>query len=275
MSRRPRNRLQAAYAITLDPNAPRDPRGLPRIFRWSGWKRRQWPAEVIRPGLLLYGFDKRTRRLAVLLKVLRGGTFMYRSLGEFSRRVHALTGLSPSTDDPYWPTLPAGTARPCTGVVVRCRAVKRVDIRWHGRFHRLGWMRLGGGPLEPLAADIGNPSPRRAAFQTTRILRDTGVIRFLKRLHNDTCQLCRTTLRLPDGTRYSEGHHLRPLGAPHSGPDIPGNVVVVCPNCHALCDMGAIRLSRSRIRSRPGHRVGTQFLTYHNVRVFGAKHWAT
>src|SRR2546427_2405003 len=140
MSRRPRNRLQAAYAITLDPNAPRDPRGLPRIFRWSGWKRRQWPAEVIRPGLLLYGFDKRTRRLAVLLKVLRGGTFTYRSLGEFSRRVRALTRLSPSTDDPYWPTLPAATrARPRTGGVVRCRAGKRVDIPRHGRLHKLRW----------------------------------------------------------------------------------------------------------------------------------------
>jgi hypothetical protein len=265
-------RPQAAYAFSLDPAFPAGTRGLPRVFHWSGWKRRHWPAEVIRPGILLYGFDKRTRTLSVLLRVERGGTFTYRSRPEFSRRVRELTGIAPSTADPYWPTLPIlKKGNPCTGIVVKCQAMRQVQIPWRGRFNRLGWERVIVAPFERLGADIGNPSPMRCAFETTRVLRDTAVTRYLKRLHRDTCQVCRKTLRLFDGTAYSEAHHLRPLGKPHNGPDIPPNVIVVCPNCHALCDMGGIQLSASRLRSRPGHEVDPRFLRYHNSRVCGIR----
>ena len=48
----------------------------------------------------------------------------------------------------------------------------------------------------------------------------------LKRLHNFECQFpgCGFVLNLPKGGRYIEAHHLKPLGAPHEGPDSPENL---------------------------------------------------
>jgi hypothetical protein len=124
-----------------------------------------------------------------------------------------------------------------------------------------------------VGADIGNISPGRVRFQITRVVRDTEVTRSLKKLHRNTCQLCRRALYLPDRTKYSEAHHIRPLGKPHNGPDIAANVIVVCPNCHALCDIGGIQLSAPGLRARPGHEVGAEFLEYHNSQIFGVRSW--
>jgi len=51
-----RIRPQAAYAFSLDLPLPTGTRDLPA--HWSGWKRRYWPAAVIRPGILLYGLNR-------------------------------------------------------------------------------------------------------------------------------------------------------------------------------------------------------------------------
>lgn len=53
------------------------------------------------------------------------------------------------------------------------------------------------------------------------------------------------TLILPNGSRYAEGHHIQPLGAPHNGCDVLGNINWLSANHHAACDLGAIRLSLS------------------------------
>jgi predicted restriction endonuclease len=91
--------------------------------------------------------------------------------------------------------------------------------------------------------------------------------RRLKSLHDDRCQLCDTRLEFPAGTSYSEAHHLRPLGRPHNGPDVAANIVVVCPNCHALCDHGALMLVRSTIRACEGHEIEEEFIEYHNRKI--------
>ena len=46
---------------------------------------------------------------------------------------------------------------------------------------------------------------------------------------------------MPTG-RYAEGAHIRPLGYPHDGPDVLGNVLCLCPNDHVRFDYGAIWL---------------------------------
>lgn len=117
---------------------------------------------------------------------------------------------------------------------------------------------------EPAGEDVANPPTRFKDVQVRRIVRDTKLIRLLKRLHEDRCQLCATQLRLVDGRSYSEGHHLQPLGGEHRGPDVAENVIVVCPNCHALCDLASVTLSRAKIRAHPDHSLGTAFLDYHN-----------
>lgn len=37
-----------------------------------------------------------------------------------------------------------------------------------------------------------------------------------------------------------EGAHVRALGTPHHGPDIPANMLCLCPNCHVQFDNGAL-----------------------------------
>ncbi len=123
----------------------------------------------------------------------------------------------------------------------------------------------------PTSIDLAPPEdqqeddqPRSRLTETYRILRDTGLARTLKEVHDDRCQICGETLRLRDGTRYSEAHHIRPLGRPHYGPDVEANILVLCPNHHALCDLKAIELDTRNLKLHPEHKVAERFIDYHN-----------
>ncbi len=105
--------------------------------------------------------------------------------------------------------------------------------------------------------------------QTTyRVLRDSRLARDLKDLHGGACQLCGDSICLPSGNTYSEAHHLIPLGRPHNGPDVAGNIVVLCPNHHVKLDYGLIPLSRERLSERAGHTVNEASIDYHNQEIF-------
>jgi hypothetical protein len=114
-----------------------------------------------------------------------------------------------------------------------------------------------------IAVDIEEP-PARAHALVTRVIRDTSLVQRLKQLHDDRCQRCGVRLETGPTMAYSEAHHVRPLGAPHKGPDIDANVVVVCPNCHALLDLCAVELDLGELRQHPEHKVGAAYLAYHN-----------
>lgn len=77
--------------------------------------------------------------------------------------------------------------------------------------------------------------PPRVPVTTNRILRDIEVVREVKRLYKNTCQICRAQLLTATGP-YSEAAHIKPLGAPHYGPDQLSNVLCLCPNCHKRFD---------------------------------------
>jgi hypothetical protein len=125
----------------------------------------------------------------------------------------------------------------------------------------------------PSAVDLpgGNDQPDRIVTTTYRILRDTELARKVKLLHRDLCQICGQTVLLDGQTTYSEAHHIRPLGMPHNGPDVPGNVIVLCPNHHVLCDYGAIALRLEELRSVDGHSVSPEFIDYHNSKIVGRR----
>ncbi len=130
--------------------------------------------------------------------------------------------------------------------------------------------RLTGIKLPPLPTpqvhDLEAPSAARVQTTVSRIIRDTQLSRRVKLLHEYKCQIltCEYTIVLADGSHYSEGHHVQPLGEPHNGPDILENIVCLCPNHHAACDLGAIRLASVELRQVVGHAVGQKFLDYHN-----------
>jgi hypothetical protein len=124
-------------------------------------------------------------------------------------------------------------------------------------------------PPSPQARDLAEP-PDRVLTTTYRVLRDTELARRVKELHQCRCQLCseRIDLRDRDGY-YAEGHHVQPLGQPHNGPDVMGNIMCVCPNCHAKLDFGAIPLEPALVR-RAGHHVVEQaYIDYHNLVIYG------
>lgn len=126
----------------------------------------------------------------------------------------------------------------------------------------------GAFPDAPQAFDLLLEPTLREAVTTYRILRDTELAKRVKALHQYACQLCGHSILLPDGTKYAEAHHIRPLGEPHRGPDILANIVCLCPNHHAELDYGARDLSLDELQATEGHVVETQFIDYHKQNIY-------
>ena len=118
----------------------------------------------------------------------------------------------------------------------------------------------------PTAIDlpVGTAEPEREYTTTYRVLRDTNLARKLKLLHKNCCQICDLTIKLPNGKCYSEAHHIIPLGKPHNGPDNAGNIIVLCPNHHVMCDYGVIELDLNKIKQVLGHIISKNSIKYHN-----------
>jgi putative restriction endonuclease len=116
--------------------------------------------------------------------------------------------------------------------------------------------------------EVPSEAPRR---ETTvlRIVRDTKQARRIKELYDYRCQICGIRLEGLAGP-YAEGAHIRPLGAPHHGPDTPGNILCLCPNHHVLLDHGGVGIGedlsligvRGRLTVRPRHHLSQDHLRY-------------
>lgn len=122
-------------------------------------------------------------------------------------------------------------------------------------------------PPTPRPPDAVKP-PERVEARTYRVLRDTQMALRVKALHRHECQVCGTTINLPDGRRYAEAHHIQPLGGPHNGPDVPENLLCLCPNHHAEFDYGVRPLEIGTLRQAPGHQVGDQYVAHHNDLIY-------
>jgi len=92
----------------------------------------------------------------------------------------------------------------------------------------------------PIAYDNEQP-PERIDSVVSRVVRNTTAANALKSKYNFKCQVCGLSLPYGDGQLYIEVHHLRPLGHPHDGPDNESNMLVWCPNHHALFDLAVPR----------------------------------
>ncbi|MFE6481436.1 YDG/SRA domain-containing protein [Streptomyces sp. NPDC057757] len=134
-------------------------------------------------------------------------------------------------------------------------------------------------------APQGEKFPETRSAQVQRLVRDAAVARNVKALYDGECQVCGLRLTGPDGRPYSEGAHIRPLGKPHSGPDVEPNVLCLCPNCHVRLDIGAIVIEddwsiivregtfggnvRSKLRMQRKHKVHLDYVRYHRERWTG------
>ena len=97
------------------------------------------------------------------------------------------------------------------------------------------------GSQEGIALPTGADQPATKSSLVTRTVRDTAVGMGVKQLYGFRCQVCGTRLETPAGP-YAESAHIKPLGRPHNGPDIPGNVLCLCPNHHVLFDAKAFTM---------------------------------
>lgn len=172
--------------------------------------------------------------------------------------------------------------RPDSGY--RYDGLYRVESYWSetGRAGFLIWrfrlVRDGAIPPLPAAAPTQReslPPVPRLAVTTQRLIRNTRVVQRVKEMHDHHCQVCGIRLETTAGP-YSEGAHIRPLGRPHDGPDREDNILCLCPNHHALFDLGGLVVGddfvlidvrsdtpMDPLRRVPGHVIDVANLAYH------------
>jgi len=97
----------------------------------------------------------------------------------------------------------------------------------------------------PVACDVEEP-PKRFKSEVTRVVRDSKKSVSLKKDYDYYCQVCNVRLKCGPEKYYIEAHHIRPLGGTHKGHDNQSNMLVLCPNCHALFDHGVPKFIDSR-----------------------------
>jgi hypothetical protein len=119
----------------------------------------------------------------------------------------------------------------------------------------------------PKASDINEPAERQET-KIYRILRDTNLSKKVKAIHQFKCQVCGYIIVLPDGSKYSEAHHIRPLGTPHNGPDTMDNIICLCPNHHAEMDYGVCKLELEKLSIAPSHSISADHVRYHNENIY-------
>jgi hypothetical protein len=121
------------------------------------------------------------------------------------------------------------------------------------------------------AFDIGELDElKRIETTILRIIRDTKLSLAVKELYQYKCQICGHSIKFPNGKNYAEAHHIKPLGAPHNGPDCIENIICVCPNHHAELDYGIRNLDYS-ITLNEKHKIKSEYIYYHNNKIYLGK----
>ena len=102
-----------------------------------------------------------------------------------------------------------------------------------------------------------------------RVVQETLRGQEIKQLYHYRCQICGVQLRGTAGP-YAEAVHIRPLEAPHNGPDTSENMLCLCPNCHSLLSIGGVSIADDfTLLGRPGslyvdfrHRINIEHIRY-------------
>lgn len=118
-------------------------------------------------------------------------------------------------------------------------------------------------------------TPETQEVNTTRIIRDTGIVNQLKEEYEYRCQICDDRRKRDEEIYYAEGHHLKPLK--NEGPDEAANILILCPNHHADFDYGMIKIDPDTLQITHAyedvadsltllsdHEIDEQFLEYNN-----------
>ena len=111
---------------------------------------------------------------------------------------------------------------------------------------------------------------KRIKTTVQRIIRDTVLSRKIKEIYKYKCQVCDIAIETSSGF-YAEAAHIKPLGAPHNGPDSEENLLCLCPNHHVMFDYGGFSIlndysligERGFLTVKNNHNINKEFLKYH------------
>jgi len=211
---------------------------------WSGWKKHHWPADVIFPGIRLYGFDIKSRRICVLVEVCAGAAFPYTSKREYLKRVKDIIGMTPDTRDLHWNRLPfANGHNTFTGIALRWKVIKRVDIPLQVHFPQLGWLRLPGSTYSRIGIDPYESYVEGDQRLKTHIWLERSTKgrkrakeywrRKLGHLHCVACGFSFEQMYGVIGIDFIEMHHDRPLSSGRRMTAVT-ELRPLCSNCHRM-----------------------------------------
>ena len=121
----------------------------------------------------------------------------------------------------------------------------------------------------------GVEKPKRQTVYTSRVVRDSKVGNYVKELYGYRCQISGVLLETPIGA-YAEACHIQPVGKPHNGPDIEGNILCLTPNMHVLFDLGAISVAddfsllgmEGRLIVDDLHGLNSDYFRYHREHIY-------
>lgn len=169
-------------------------------------------------------------------------------------------------------------------VLQKLRDEGLISFRGGGRYLlNMGYEELDSEPAPLGVKGIEVPLAKRVVRRVR--LRSTLLGVEIKRRYRSTCQACRTPVPLWHNNNYAEVHHLWPLGSPHFGPDVPGNIIVLCPNHHAMFDRRVATLvpddfslrhllegvfpRHARLYLQSWHTLRDRCVRYHHLELFG------
>lgn len=103
-----------------------------------------------------------------------------------------------------------------------------------------------------------------------RRLRNSSKVKRIKQIYSNKCQICGESIILLKELKYSEVHHIHPLGGAHKGADEIHNMLVLCPNHHVLFDLGVIAIdpinSKSLLHVEKSNPLnGKEIIVKHNI----------
>lgn len=134
----------------------------------------------------------------------------------------------------------------------------------------LGWVDEAEAVMPQTEAEA---LPERIVATVSRIIRDTEAASSLKRRYHYRCQVCGLQIQEALGRYYIEVHHIRPLGGGHDGMDNHSNMLVVCPNHHAMFDLwipqflnpARISIGSEEFQLKSQHKLSPDVISYYNT----------
>lgn len=121
---------------------------------------------------------------------------------------------------------------------------------------------------------------KRVETRVQRIVRDTELSKKIKKIYDFKCQICEEQIMTSSGP-YAEAAHIKPLGAPHNGPDSLDNILCLCPNHHVMFDYGGFAILQNydligiqgRLTINNKHQINKDFTRYHLEHFYDEKNW--